>query len=66
MLLIVASCVHGYHVYGKNWMAALREELYCKQDIRNVTNQYGVAVKLTMRFAAETAHNCKELESVSH
>ena len=50
--LIVASCVCGYHVYGGNWIAALREELYCEQIIGNVINQHAVAVKLTVRFAA--------------
>ena len=61
MELIAASCVCGYHVYGKNWIAALREELYCK---RNVINRYAVAVKLTMQFAAAVAHDGIELKSV--
>ena len=46
--LIVASCVRGYHVYGGNWIAALREKLYCEQIIGNVFDQHAVAVKLTM------------------
>ena len=62
--LIVASCVRGYHVYGGNWIAALREELYCQQIIGNVINQHAVAVKLTVRFAAAMACDGIELENV--
>ena len=47
----MASCVRGYHVYGENWIAALGEKLYCKQDI-------------AMRFAAAMACDGIELESV--
>ena len=64
--LIMASCVRGYHVYGGNWIAALREELYYEQIIGNVINQHAVsvAVKLTVRFAAAMARNGIELENV--
>ena len=55
---------HGYHVYGKNWIAALEEELYCEQVIRNVVDWYAVAVKLTMRFAAAMARDGIGLENV--
>ena len=48
MELIVASCVRGYYVYGKNWIAALGEELYCEHVIGNVIDQQAVAAKLTM------------------
>ena len=57
----LASCVCGYHVYGERWKAALGEELYCEW---NVINQYAVAVKLTMWFAAAMARDGIELESV--
>ena len=45
MELIVASCVHDYHVYSKNRTAALGEELYCEQDIGNVIDQYAIDMK---------------------
>ena len=57
-------CVRGYHVYGGNWIAALREELYCEQIIGNVIDQHTVAVKLTVRFATAMACNGIELENV--
>ena len=60
----MASCVRGCHVYGGNWIAALREELYCEQIIGNVIDQHAVAVKLAVRFAAAMAHNGIELENV--
>ena len=62
--LIVASCVRGYHVYGGNWIAVLREELYCEQIIGNVIDQHAVAVKLAVRFAAAMSRNGIELENV--
>ena len=64
--LIVASCVRGYHVYSGNWIAALREELYCEQIIGNVIDQHAVAVKLTVRIAAAMpmASDGIELENV--
>ena len=65
MELIVASCVCGYHVYGENWIAALGEEVYCEWVIRNVIDQYVVAVKFAMRFAAAMARDGIELENVS-
>ena len=56
--------MRGYHVYGGNWIAALREELYFERIIRNVIDQHGVAVKLTMRFATAMVHDGIELENV--
>ena len=60
----MASCVRGYHVYGGNRIAALREELYCEQIIGNVIDQHTVAVKFTVRFAAAMERNDIELENV--
>ena len=51
-------------MYGGNWIAALREELYCEQIIGNVIDQHAVAVKLTVRFAAAMARDGIELENV--
>ena len=62
--LIVASCVCGYHVYSGNWIAALREELYCEKIIGNVIDQHAIAVKLTMQFAAAMARDGIQLENV--
>ena len=60
----LASCVCGYHVYGKNWIAALGEELYCERVIGNVFDCYAVAVKLTTRFAAAMTRDGIELKNV--
>ena len=45
MEFILPSCVHGYHVYGEDWIAVLGEELSCKREIGNVVDRYAVAVK---------------------
>ena len=45
MEFVLLSCVHGYHVYGENWIAVLGEELICEQEIGNMVNYYAVAVK---------------------
>ena len=55
--MIVASCVRGCHVYSKNWIEALGEELYCERVIGNIIDRYAIAVKLTMRFAAAMARD---------
>lgn len=45
MVLVMSSCVHGYHVYGEVWMATLGEELICLPEVGNVVDRYAVAVK---------------------
>ena len=40
----VESCVRGFHVYRDCWVPAIGEELECKREIRNMADQYAVAV----------------------
>jgi len=45
MEFIVSLCIHGYHVYSKEWTAVLGETLTCEREIGNVVDRYAVATK---------------------
>ena len=45
MEMIIPSCIRGYHVYGKVWMAVMGEELLCERELENVVDRYAIAVK---------------------
>lgn len=55
--LHVASCVHGYHVYGETWTASLGEELCCERELGNVIDRYAVAVK---KIQAKLLATCRK------
>ena len=43
--LVIELCVCGYHVCKDIWEAAIREELPCERETRNIQDRYAVAVK---------------------
>ena len=42
---MVASCVHGFHVYQDIWTPATGERLSCQTEDSNAIDPYAVAVK---------------------
>ena len=40
----VESCVRGFHIYQDRWTPTIGEELRCIREIRNMADQYAVAV----------------------
>lgn len=34
-----SGCVQGYHVYGDIWSAAVGEQLICKREVDNSSEQ---------------------------
>ena len=41
----LSTAVHGYHAYQYNWKPDIRDELYCKKELRNSNDNSAVAVK---------------------
>ena len=41
----LSTAVHGYHAYQYNWKPDIRDELYCKKELRNSHDTSAVAVK---------------------
>ena len=40
----VDSCVGRFHIYKDCWVPTIGEELECKREIRNMADQYAMAV----------------------
>ena len=44
-MLLVESCVHGFHVYQDIWTPTIGERLPCQAEESNDTDLYAVAIK---------------------